>query len=58
MIAIASTSAGKASSASIARIASRSTVPPRYPASRPIDTPKMNPIETEITPTLSEMRDP
>ena len=58
VIAIASTSAGNASSASMTRIASRSKVPPRYPARSPTETPTRNPMLTEMTPTDSEMREP
>jgi hypothetical protein len=56
--AIASTSGGKASTASITRIKTASTQPPVAPATMPIAPPKIAPMITTTAPTVSEMAAP
>ena len=57
-IAIARIRNGQASIASVKRLISESTRPPRYPASRPSGTPSSMAIVTEITPAASDARAP
>ena len=54
----ASTTYGKASTASVNLASTVSTIPPKKPAISPMDTPRTVPIAVVTTPTNSEMRAP